>query len=300
MLIHGLGSSGADWAFQIPALGPHFHMIMPDLRGSGRSHKPKQRYEIAEFGTDLWSLLDALKIDRVSLLGFSLGGAVALEMAVLRPHSVTRMVLVNSLPDYVIRDRRRWLETRVQAAMVRVLGPRSQRAPDRATAISVCTAGGAARASGRRGRCEFPARVSRHHSRAGRLEHTRSHQHIAVSDPDAGRRERLHAACGKARLRREAGCRIRRRARLAPRHAVRQHPRNQCLRARVSSGSAIARRWQSAHRSEDEVPLAEIPSKAPQSTLRETNLIRECNGVHQSLCAVTSLSDSVRTFRMQP
>ncbi|MEO8459321.1 MAG: alpha/beta fold hydrolase [Dokdonella sp.] len=124
MLIHGLGSSGADWAFQIPALGPHFQMIMPDLRGSGRSHKPKQRYAIGEFATDLWSLLDAMNIDHVSLLGFSLGGAVALEMAVLRPRSVTRMVLVNSLPDYVIRDRRRWLEARLQAAMVRVLGPR--------------------------------------------------------------------------------------------------------------------------------------------------------------------------------
>jgi pimeloyl-ACP methyl ester carboxylesterase len=122
LLIHGLGSSGADWAFQVPALSARRTLIVPDLRGSGASDKPPGPYRIADFAADLWALVDALGHATVDLVGFSLGGAVALEMALARPAAAQRLVLINSLPSYRVDDWRKWLEVHLHTALVRVLG----------------------------------------------------------------------------------------------------------------------------------------------------------------------------------
>src|SRR5262249_58623123 len=77
LLVHGLGSSGDDWAFQRDAFAHRHTLILPDLRGSGRSARPYGPYSIALFAADLWALVDALGFAAIDLLGFSLGGAVA-------------------------------------------------------------------------------------------------------------------------------------------------------------------------------------------------------------------------------
>jgi 3-oxoadipate enol-lactonase len=122
LLIHGLGCSGADWAFQVAALEPHFRIIVPDLPGSGHSPPPRDEYTIGGFAGALWKLMDHLRIDQPNIVGFSLGGAVALEMATLRPGCVPRMALINSLATYRPRDVRKWLETYLSATLVRLLG----------------------------------------------------------------------------------------------------------------------------------------------------------------------------------
>jgi pimeloyl-ACP methyl ester carboxylesterase len=122
LLIHGLGGSGADWAFQVAALEHRFRIIIPDLPGSGHSLPPRNEYTIAGFASTLWTLMDRLKISSPNIVGFSLGGAVALEMATLRPASVPRLGLINSLATYQPRDLRKWLETYVSATVVRLLG----------------------------------------------------------------------------------------------------------------------------------------------------------------------------------
>ena len=122
LLIRGLASSGADWAFQMPALEPHFHLVVPDLPGSGHSPAPCNGYIIADLARSLWALLDSLALPSANIVGFSLGGAVGLEMALQRPESVPRLVLINSLATYRIDHWRKWCEARVPAAMVRVLG----------------------------------------------------------------------------------------------------------------------------------------------------------------------------------
>ncbi|HEX3397531.1 MAG TPA: alpha/beta hydrolase [Steroidobacteraceae bacterium] len=122
LLIHGLGGSGADWAFQVAALEHRFRVIVPDLPGSGHSLPPRSEYTIAGFASALWKLIDHLKIARPNIVGFSLGGAVALEMASLRPACVPRLALINSLATYKPRDLRKWLETYVAATLVRLLG----------------------------------------------------------------------------------------------------------------------------------------------------------------------------------
>jgi pimeloyl-ACP methyl ester carboxylesterase len=122
LLIHGLGCSGADWAFQVAALEAHFRIIVPDLPGSGHSSPPRGEYTIAGFAVALWKLMDHLRIAQTNIVGFSLGGAVALEMATLRPGGVPRLALINSLATYQPRDARKWLETYVSATLVRLLG----------------------------------------------------------------------------------------------------------------------------------------------------------------------------------
>jgi pimeloyl-ACP methyl ester carboxylesterase len=150
VLVHGLGSSGADWAFQIPPLAATRRVIVPDLRGSGRLTAARGPFSIAGFADELWALVDALEHDTIDLVGFSLGGAVALEMALAQPQRVTRLVTINSLPSYRVDHWRKWLEVHVQAALVRTLGlprvarmvarrlfPHDHQAPMRARVVDV-------------------------------------------------------------------------------------------------------------------------------------------------------------------
>jgi 3-oxoadipate enol-lactonase len=122
LLIHGLGCSGADWAFQVVALESRYRVIVPDLPGSGHSQAPRDGYRIEEFAAGLWRLLDHLGVSSAHIVGFSLGGAVALEMAASRPHCVPKLALINSLATYRPHSCRKWLETYVAAALVRMLG----------------------------------------------------------------------------------------------------------------------------------------------------------------------------------
>jgi 3-oxoadipate enol-lactonase len=122
LLIHGLGSNGAAWAFQVAALEHRFRLIIPDLPGSGHSSPPRSEYTIGGFAHAMWRLMDHLKIAQTNIVGFSLGGAVALEMATLRPTCVPKLALINSLATYQPRDLRKWLETYVSATLVRMLG----------------------------------------------------------------------------------------------------------------------------------------------------------------------------------
>jgi pimeloyl-ACP methyl ester carboxylesterase len=124
VLIHGLGGSGADWAFQVEALEKRFRVIVPDLPGSGYSPPPRDEYTIAGCASAVWSLLDHLGVPRTNIIGFSLGGAVALEMAAQRPTSVPRLGLINSLATYRTNNLRKWLEAYVSATLVRLLGMR--------------------------------------------------------------------------------------------------------------------------------------------------------------------------------
>ncbi len=124
LLIHGLGSSGDDWAFQRDDFSRNHSLILPDLRGSGRSAKPPGPYSIALFAEDMWALLDALGIEHVDILGFSLGGAIAIEMALTQPARARRLILCNALANYRTDTWRKWLEAHLQVALVRTLGLR--------------------------------------------------------------------------------------------------------------------------------------------------------------------------------
>lgn len=123
LLIHGLGSSGADWALQVAALEKRFRVLVPDLPGSGHSTALSSA-SIARFAAALWALIDHLALRRVNIVGFSLGGAVGLEMALQRPRRVPRLALINSLASYRLNHWRKWLEACLPMVMIPLLGMR--------------------------------------------------------------------------------------------------------------------------------------------------------------------------------
>jgi pimeloyl-ACP methyl ester carboxylesterase len=101
---------------------------LPDLPGSGRSETPRGSNSIEGMADALWQLIDSEAGASTSIIGFSLGGAVALEMALQRPQQVERLVLINSLPSYRVDHWRKWLELYLQIAAVRLFGlPRAAR-----------------------------------------------------------------------------------------------------------------------------------------------------------------------------
>jgi len=96
VLLHGIGRSLEDWESTLEPLGASHRVYALDLPGFGRSDKPQSGYSFAYFAGVLEGFLDALKLERVTLLGNSLGGGVALEFAFAHPERVSRLVLVDS------------------------------------------------------------------------------------------------------------------------------------------------------------------------------------------------------------
>ncbi len=95
-LIHGLLGSRRSWARLVSLLERDFTVIAPDLLGHGDSVKPRGDHSLAAHAGRLRDLLDALGVERVTLVGHSLGGGVAMEFAWLFPERCERLVLISS------------------------------------------------------------------------------------------------------------------------------------------------------------------------------------------------------------
>jgi len=100
LLLHGLGSSSDDWELQLPEFATRYRVVAMDLRGHGRSDKPRGPYTMGDFATDAAALLHGLGIPQAHVLGLSLGGMVAQQLAVDRPERVLSLVLVNTFPRF--------------------------------------------------------------------------------------------------------------------------------------------------------------------------------------------------------
>ncbi len=124
ILIHGLGSSGADWALQVPCLEGRCRLLIPDLPGSGHSEPLRDGYSVEGMAAGLWALCDHLGVGRVHIVGFSLGGAVGLEMALQRPEQVGKLGLINSLATYRLDHWSKWLEAALTLVLIPIIGMR--------------------------------------------------------------------------------------------------------------------------------------------------------------------------------
>jgi pimeloyl-ACP methyl ester carboxylesterase len=96
LLIHGIGDSSDTWQPVLDELGRHHTVVAPDLLGHGRSEKPRADYSIAAYANGMRDLLSVLEIDRVTVIGHSLGGGVAAQFAYQFPERCERLVLVDS------------------------------------------------------------------------------------------------------------------------------------------------------------------------------------------------------------
>jgi 2-hydroxy-6-oxo-octa-2,4-dienoate hydrolase len=99
VLVHGSGpgvTAYANWRLNMPALASRFRVLAPDMAGFGLSDKPG-RYGMRGWVDQLTGFLDALGLDRVSLVGNSFGGGLAIRLAVEHPERVDRLVLMGSV-----------------------------------------------------------------------------------------------------------------------------------------------------------------------------------------------------------
>lgn len=117
VLSGSLGTTAALWDRQADALARSFRILRYDHRGHGASEAPPGPYTIRGLAEDVIALLDELQLARVSFCGLSLGGAVALVLAVDFPERVERLVLACTAARFL--DEKTWRE---RAALVRAEG----------------------------------------------------------------------------------------------------------------------------------------------------------------------------------
>ncbi len=96
LLLHGLGCDHRTWLPVIDALSRSFTVIAPDLLGHGMSDKPRADYSVGGFANGMRDLLTVIGVDKVTVVGHSFGGGVAMQFAYQFPERTERLVLVGS------------------------------------------------------------------------------------------------------------------------------------------------------------------------------------------------------------
>lgn len=96
VLIHGIASRASQWEQVMCELADTCHVIAPDLLGHGQSAKPRGDYSLGAHACGIRDLLSALGHDRVTVVGHSLGGGVAMQFAYQFPERVQRLALVDA------------------------------------------------------------------------------------------------------------------------------------------------------------------------------------------------------------
>lgn len=124
LLVHGLGSSTEDWEPQMEALARDFRVVAYDVRGHGRTAKPRGSYSVSQFAADAAALIGALKLGPVHLVGLSMGGMIAFQLAADHPELVRSLVIVNSGPEMVLKTFKERLGIMQRRLIVRMMGMR--------------------------------------------------------------------------------------------------------------------------------------------------------------------------------
>jgi pimeloyl-ACP methyl ester carboxylesterase len=96
VLIHGITGSSLTWEHVIEPLAERYTVVAPDLLGHGESAKPRGDYSLGAYASGIRDLLAAIGHDRATVVGHSLGGGVAMQMAYQFPERCERLVLVSS------------------------------------------------------------------------------------------------------------------------------------------------------------------------------------------------------------
>lgn len=117
LLLGSVGSDRSMWSQQVRTLAQSYRVLAVDLRGHGGSEVVPGASTIEEFALDIVSVLDSVEIDRVHMVGLSLGGAVALEMGLRYPGRIQSLTLICTSARF--GESQQWLD---RAALVRDKG----------------------------------------------------------------------------------------------------------------------------------------------------------------------------------
>jgi len=108
LLLHGLGVNSRSWQLQIPAFaGAGYRILAPDLPGFGQSCKSRFS-SIPQVAFQISALLDSLNVTHAIVCGISMGGILALQLALDHPELASRLILVNSMAKLSIRNPMLW------------------------------------------------------------------------------------------------------------------------------------------------------------------------------------------------
>jgi 3-oxoadipate enol-lactonase len=123
LLVHGLMVTGEMFEPVVGQLASRHRVIVPDLRGHGRSRGLPPPYTAAQLAADLSRLLDHLGVDASAVLGYSQGGAIAQQLVLDHPTRCGRLVLACTYA-FNMATPREWLEGHLVPLLLRVLGTR--------------------------------------------------------------------------------------------------------------------------------------------------------------------------------
>ena len=95
LLLHGLAGSNRCWQRNLPDLARNFQVYAPDLSGFGQSRR-KNRFDLNQAADEIVSWMQTIGLQRMHLIGHSMGGYIAIDLAARFPHMVDRLVLVSA------------------------------------------------------------------------------------------------------------------------------------------------------------------------------------------------------------
>ncbi|MGP3913115.1 alpha/beta fold hydrolase [Nonomuraea sp. 10N515B] len=104
LLLHGRTADHNDWNGITQHFAARYHVLVPDLRGHGASDYPGA-YALPDMAEDIAGLLDHLRMERATVIGHSLGGMVAYQLAMRHPGRVERLVLEDVAPPLPFKNR---------------------------------------------------------------------------------------------------------------------------------------------------------------------------------------------------
>ena len=93
IFLHGAMGTSQVWKQYVPILSNEFNIILPDVRGHGKTENPGKKIDLHLMADDIAALIDALKLDKPFFCGWSGGGDIGLDIAMRYPHYVSRLIV---------------------------------------------------------------------------------------------------------------------------------------------------------------------------------------------------------------
>lgn len=113
LLLPGLTRDSRIWRWILPELSKHFRVVCMDNRCTGRSDKPDEPFTIADMAEDVYQMMQALDIAHAHVLGHSMGGFIAQQLAVTHPEVIDKLILVGTDKGLDSEEAKIYLQERI-------------------------------------------------------------------------------------------------------------------------------------------------------------------------------------------